>query len=263
MDHDLDVVAMRFGDDRLIHRGREFLYLPAAVVDPGLEHLDVVRLELLHGAADVVFGPDQDRRMAHVVRADLVLRRETAARGQEPRRGRIDALGRLVAQLIGQLAEIGAVGHARDDAVIGEAVHVIEDVLARVVLRPAGEIAHVADMRMRIDQAGDDGLAGEIDSRSTLRHADLAAAADGGDAVAFDDEGRVLDRCGTVAGDEARAFEHGLRACRRCCDPGEADEGNQLANHESLLPALRGVQRNAARAGGKAQDAMILSPPQP
>src|SRR4029434_5650341 len=98
---------------------------------------------------------------------------------------------------------------------IGEAVHVIEDVLAGVVLRPAGQVLHVADMRMRIDETGDHRLAGEIDSRSTLRYAKLATTPDGRDAIAFDDEGRVLDRRRPVAGDQPCALEDGLGTRQR------------------------------------------------
>ncbi len=56
VDHDADVVAVGFVDDRAVGRRREFADLAAAVIDPGLEHRDVVRLELLHRAADVVIA---------------------------------------------------------------------------------------------------------------------------------------------------------------------------------------------------------------
>ncbi len=69
-------------------------------------------------------------------------------------------------------------------------------------------------MAVPVHDAGDDGLAGEIDARGARRRRHLAAAADRDDAVALDDEGAVLDRRAAVAGDESRAFEQrdvGLR----------------------------------------------------
>ena len=69
-------------------------------------------------------------------------------------------------------------------------------------------------MAVRVDERRHHGLAGEIDAARAGRHAHGAASADLGDAVAFDHEGCVLDRRAAVAGDQARAFEHGRRLCR-------------------------------------------------
>src|ERR1700704_2807033 len=54
--------------------------------------------------------------------------------------------------------ETVSLGHARGDAVVGEPVHVVEDVLARIVLRPAGQVTHVSDVGVGIDQRGNDRL---------------------------------------------------------------------------------------------------------
>ena len=70
-------------------------------------------------------------------------------------------------------------------------------------------------MAVRVHDAGNHGLAGEIDARGARRRRHLAAASDHDDTVTVDDESSVLDRRATVAGDESRAFEQrdvGLRA---------------------------------------------------
>src|SRR5262249_19886679 len=130
-----------------------------------------------------------------------------AAGGYEAGGGRMLAGGYLVAQLEGQVAEVGAKRHAGGDAEISELLHVVENVLARVVLRPAGQVAHVADMRMSIDQRRNDSLATEVNAYSARGRAHLAASADRSDAAGLDYEGGVLDRRAAVAGDQARAFE--------------------------------------------------------
>ena len=61
--------------------------------------------------------------------------------------------------------------------------------------RPAGlredAVPFAADVRVRVDDARHDRLAAHVDLLRAGRDRD--AAADGGDAVAFDDDGAVLD----------------------------------------------------------------------
>ena len=83
----------------------------------------------------------------------------------------------------------------------------VEYVLARVVLRPAGQVAHVTDVRVGIDQRRDDSLAGEIDARCSRRRRHLAAAADCGEPIVLHRERGILDRPTAVAGDQPRPFE--------------------------------------------------------
>ena len=99
----------------------------------------------------------------------------------------------LVAELKRQLAEVGAHRLAGGNAEVGEPMHVVEDVLARVVLRPAGEVLHVADVRVRVDERGNDRLAGQIDARRTRRRLQVALLADAREPVVLDDEGGAFD----------------------------------------------------------------------
>ena len=48
-------------------------------------------------------------------------------------------------------------------------------------------------MGVAVDQAGDDGLAGDVDGARAGRDGDLAAAADRADAVALDQDDAVVD----------------------------------------------------------------------
>src|SRR5207247_5213166 len=134
-------------------------------------------------------------------------RSKPAAGGQKTRRRRIFSGLDLVAQLKWQIAEIGAHRHARGDAEISELVHMVEYVLARVILRPAGQVAHVTDVRVGIDQCWNDGIASEIDARRPRRYRHVAAPADRGDAAVLNHDRGPLDRRARAAGDESRPCE--------------------------------------------------------
>ncbi len=70
--------------------------------------------------------------------------------------------------LIREVAEVGAGRDHRGDAVIGVALQVVDVILAREVLlrHLAGDHVEEARMAVRVDDARDDGLAGEIDARA-------------------------------------------------------------------------------------------------
>ena len=184
-----------------------FLTVPPRLVDPCFDYLHLAGSELLNRLARVGMGDDQVRRVPHVVRFDFIFRREPAAGREKTRDSGMLPGFHLVAQLERQLAEIRAEGHARGHAVVGEARHVVEYVLARVILRPAREVVHVADMRMDIDQRRNHGFPRKIDARRIGGNLQLAAPAHADEAVALDDEDGVLDRT-AVAGDEPRPFVH-------------------------------------------------------
>ena len=136
----------------LYSSGASFLIAPPRSSTQVLISSHLPRHELLHRGAGARDGGDRKRRLPHVVWADFGERRQTASRGQKPRRIGMPARENIVAQLERHLAEVAAHGLTGGDAEIREAAHVIEDVLARVVLRAARQVLHVADVRVRIDQ---------------------------------------------------------------------------------------------------------------
>ncbi len=195
---------MRLVDDRRIKGRCEFADGSAAAIDPGLDHRDLAGREFTHGLARILLGLHQIGGVAHVVGLDLVDRRQSAACRQKSRGRRVFAGRDLVAQLVGQFTEIGTHREARGDAEIGKLVHMVENVFARVILRTAGEVAHVADVGMRIDQGRDHGLAGEVDTPRACRNIDFATPADRGEPVTLDHEGGIFDRRAAVSRDETR-----------------------------------------------------------
>ncbi len=253
MNDDPHLALVRLVDDRLVKRRRELLDRPAPGIDPGLDHLDAVGGQLRNRLPRVVLGRDQMRRVPHVVWLDLVDRSEPAAGREKSCRVRVLSGPRLVAQPEWQIAEIGAHGHARGNPEVSELVHVIEDVLARVILRSAAQVAHVADVRMGIDQRRDDGLAREIDARGTGRNLHVGTAPGRNNAVALNDERGIFDDAG-VAVDQPRTLEHrhgcGLSVRRRVGSRQEQTDSNKHAPerrviHQDLPRMIRPVMRPA------------------
>ena len=68
-----------------------------------------------------------------------------------------------------------------------------EILVRRPILLRDDLVRALRPVRVRVDQAGDDRLARDIDHRRAGRNRDLAAAADRGDAVAANDDDAVLD----------------------------------------------------------------------
>jgi hypothetical protein len=115
--------------------------------------------------AGALFGRHHVGRVPHVVGGDLAERREAPAGGEKAGRIGMIAGEDLGAHRVRQVAEIGAHRQARRDPVVGEAAHVIDDVLARVVRDRGRDALLIADVRMTVDQGRNDGLAGQIDAR--------------------------------------------------------------------------------------------------
>ena len=212
---DAHAVLVRLVQDRAIQVGRQRLDGPASRVDPHLDQRDAALRQFLHVGACPLHRRHDIRGVAHVVRADLLERRQAAPRRQESRGVRILPGAQFFPELKGQLSEIASHRLAGRDAEVGEAVHVVEDVLARVVLRPAGQVLHVADVRMRIDQRRDDRLARQVHARSASRRLQLPLAADSREPAVLDQERRALDGGAAVAGDETGTLvEHRPRRLR-------------------------------------------------
>ena len=169
---------------------------------------------------------------------------------REKARGRGVSPGlHLVPQLKRQLPEIGTVGHARGDAVVGEPVHMVEDVLARVVLRPAGQVMHVPDVGVGIDQRGNDRLPFQVDTRGARRELQVAPPAHPCEPVVLDDECGVLYGRTAVARDEPRAFEHrnpGRSGCLACHLGGAARRQEQTPHEERIRRHFHSVHGSLA-----------------
>src|SRR5688572_16064343 len=138
--------------------------------------------------------------MAHVVVADLLERRETAPGGEKSGRVRIASGARLVSHLKRELAEVASHRLTGRDAKVREPIEVVENVLASVVVRAARQVPHVADVRMRIDQRGDHGLARKIDTHGTRGCHRLALATHSDEASILHEKGGAFDRCPAISG---------------------------------------------------------------
>src|SRR5258708_4632094 len=137
------------------------------------------------------------------------------------------------AQLVGQLAHVGAGADGRRDAVIGVSLQVVDVVLAdEVRLRQlAGDGIEESGMAVRIDDRRHHGLAGEIDARRACRCRHLASSSDRRDAAVPDDESRILDGGAAVAGDEPCPLAH-----RRAGRPGRGASARPYVSRASGQP---------------------------
>jgi hypothetical protein len=223
-----DAVFVCLVDDRAVEIGSELLDRAAAVVDPDLDHVDFFGGKLLHVRARLGLRGDAIGGVAHGSARSRARHAEAA-----PCRAKERARRHLRAQLVGEVAARRAGLEDRGHAVIGEAVERIEEVLARVVLRPEAQPLAVAHVHMRVDERRDHGLAGEVHMRRAGRDRDRAASANLRDPVAFDHESGILDRCAAVARDEPRAFEYRLRA------RGRGFRGQHQAGSDQPPPSCR------------------------
>jgi hypothetical protein len=94
-----------------------------------------------------------------------------------------------------------------DDAVVGEALQILEELLAREVLRRWRQIRPVSQVGVRFNDAGHDGLARQVDSSSPFRDPHLTASADRRERAILNQECGVFNGRGFVAGTQARALE--------------------------------------------------------
>src|SRR4029434_3438257 len=95
---------------------------------------------------------------------------------------------------------------ARANTEIREPVHVVEDVVARVVDGTTRQVLHVTDVRVAVDERGNDGLAGDVDACGTRGRLDLAPPSDAREPRVLDEERGVLNRATAIAHDETRVF---------------------------------------------------------
>ena len=237
---DSQLVLVRFVDDGAIELGRQLLDRAAAIVNPRLDQPDLARHQFLHRRACAFRRGHRKRRLPHVVRTDLDQRRQPAACRQEPRSVGILASEDVVADLERQLAEVAPHRLARGDTEVREPVHVVEDVLSRVVDRPARQVLHVADVRVPIDECRNDGLAAQIYASGTRRCLNFTASSHASESRVLDEERGALDRRVAVADDEARPLVEGgarrgwlLGACLSEPDEGkQAGDGDQESTHQ-------------------------------
>jgi hypothetical protein len=99
--------------------------------------------------------------------------------------------------------------------VVSEALQILKELLAREVFHRRFQIFPVAQVGVRFDDAGHDGLARQIDPSGPLRSLHLTASADKGELAILHHERRVFDRRGLVAGNQPRTLEYSSRSCRR------------------------------------------------
>jgi hypothetical protein len=101
--------------------------------------------------------------------------------------------------------------NSRADAVVGETLQVIDEILSSEILlrhRPV-PVVLVADVAVKVDLRRHDGLACQIDVRGSCGNLQLASPAYASELAALDDECGVFDGCATVTSNETRTFEHG------------------------------------------------------
>ena len=203
---DTQLVRVRLVDDGSVKIGGELLDRAAPVVDPRLDQRDFPRHQFLHGRARAFGRCHRERRLTHVVRADLDKRRQPAACGQKARRVGVLPGEDLVPDLKRQLTEVAPHRLARGNTEVREPVHVVEDVFPRVVGGTTRQVLHVADVRVAVDEGRNDRLAAQIDAGGTRRRRNLAPASDAREPGVLDEKRRVFNRRVAVARDEARAF---------------------------------------------------------
>ena len=256
-------VLVRLVDDRAVQIRRELLDGTAAVVDPGLDDPHAPGDELLHGGPGALGCGDRERRLPHVVGADLRQRRQPSPGGEESSRVGMLSGEDLVAQLKRQLAEVAAHRLAGRNAEIREPAHVVEDVLARVVGGAARQVLHVADVRVPIDERGDHRLAGQVDAGRTRGRRHLATPPDAREPASLDEKGRVLDRARAVAGDQACAFvQRDCCGLRRTLAPGPSqphdDEAQGNRESRGAHGSWRSADYRARMLYGRASPYLVL-----
>src|SRR6185369_6774409 len=99
--------------------------------------------------------------------------------------------------------------------VVGETLEIRQKLLAREVLGRRLQIPPVPQVGVRFDDAGHDGLAGQVDSSRTFRRLHRTSAADRRELAVLHDERGVFDRRDLVAGNQPGAFEYRGASCPR------------------------------------------------
>ena len=150
------------------------------------------------------FGRHAVWRVAHrdAARTGIGHGEPASRRAQE--RGAGHGLG---AELIADVARIGAGRHHRADAVVGVLFQLVDDVLARVVGLLEGDVLLEPDVAVRVDEGRNHGLAAQVDAQGAGGRLNLAPLSDLDDLVSLDEKGGVLDRRFVAVGDQAGARE--------------------------------------------------------
>jgi hypothetical protein len=95
----------------------------------------------------------------------------------------------------------------RDDAVVREALQILEELLAREVLHRGFEIFPVPQVCVYLDDPGHDRLARQIHPSGPFRGLDLTASADRSELAVLHHERGIFDGRGLVTGNQPRALE--------------------------------------------------------
>ena len=189
MRRDAQLVLVRFRDHRFVDLLRHLARRAEIVVDA---NLDEVRLRRRH-------TPDHLTRRFRCVTGDDGSGDEQA---RVPERRHVLRVANLEAFL-----PIAAQAEHRGDAVPPVHAELRQHVLARIQLRPGLHAARVADVAVRVDQAGDDRLASEIVTRRIRGNLHARARPDLLDASGPNEHHPIVNRRITRVGNDARAGE--------------------------------------------------------
>jgi hypothetical protein len=146
------------------------------------------------------------------------------------------------------------------EAVIRKDLEVRGKVLAREIFlghRPVGHVLE-SEVPVRVDLARHHRLAGEIDVHGTGRYVDRALAPDGGEAVVYHDEDGVLERCPSVARDEACAFVDD-RSCLSLRGPDQSGGDGKRRPGPPLLAARLRIRSPPRRPRSPPPDATVTN----
>ncbi len=94
----------------------------------------------------------------------------------------------------------------RAESVVRVSLEVLDEVLTGIVLGPPARVAFVTEVRVGVDQGGDDGFPSEIDRDGSGGCGELSGGPHLDDSVTFHEEISVFDYV-SVAEDEAGTFE--------------------------------------------------------
>ena len=249
-------LGVRLLDDRPIEVRGELLDAAVAVVDPDLHRVRPLGLQLAHALTPLLRRGDRERRVGDGRKARPAVGRRHAAAGREqPRRVRRP----LALDLERQRAHVGAHAEHRAHAVVGIALEVLHDLVARVDLRPEVHAVEQPDVDVGADQRRHHGLARQIDPRAAGRQRHRAGAADHGNPARFHHERRSLDRRRPIADDQSRAFEQRRRQRRarrrrgrgRCARRRGGDHAASAAAAVGILASRWGPIATALAATGR------------
>src|SRR5215471_5738172 len=202
------IVFMRFIDGSSVKLRRQLLLCFVPVVDPDLDEIGPMRSEIAYGLPRLFNSGDD---VGNIIACGIVGARsrpcQTAAHCAKERRIRMN----FFTQLVRQLTEISSHADRGSEAVVGVPLKMVEEILrVEILLRHASVfLIEKTEMAVGVDHCWHDGLACQVNVGPARRSLKLALAADAGEEIVFDDEGRVLDRRLAITENEPRPFEQG------------------------------------------------------